>query len=217
VPRPHSRLSSSNPHLDSSLRHPSGGVLTLAQRHPERSSSPRKGATIKCTHFPLDSRNENLPEKRIHRNYASRPGGRPRRAFCCAPASRGRARRVSRVCRKTGKYRRSQPCRFKRAKAEIPPAGRAGRATGQRSCWKICWRKTARRLRARRSSWRRRARSRRFACVSTGWCRCERTSQWFSTYRRSRPPPTASLPRQGSWLRSRTAISRRRKPWTSPR
>jgi len=38
------------------------------------------------------------------------------------PASRGRARRVSRVCRKTGKYRRSQPCRFKRAKAEIPLA-----------------------------------------------------------------------------------------------
>src|SRR5262249_25030232 len=39
---------------------------------------------------PVDSCNENLPEKRIHRNYASRPGGRPRRAFCCADAYRGR-------------------------------------------------------------------------------------------------------------------------------
>jgi hypothetical protein len=61
---------------------------------PERSSSRLEAATIKFTHFPLDSRNENLPEKRIHRNYASRPGGMPRRAFCCAPASRGRARRI---------------------------------------------------------------------------------------------------------------------------
>jgi hypothetical protein len=26
------------------------------------------------THFPLDSRNENLPEKRIHQNYAETPG-----------------------------------------------------------------------------------------------------------------------------------------------
>src|SRR5262245_64575322 len=34
------------------------------------------------THFPVDSRNENLPEKRIHQNYARRPGGMPRRAFC---------------------------------------------------------------------------------------------------------------------------------------
>ena len=34
-----------------------------------------EAATIKCTHFPLDSRNENLPEKRVHRNYASRPAG----------------------------------------------------------------------------------------------------------------------------------------------
>src|SRR6266536_4132733 len=47
-----------------------------------------------CPQNPLDSCNENLPEKRIHRKYASRPGGRPRRVFCCADASRGRARRI---------------------------------------------------------------------------------------------------------------------------
>src|SRR5262249_52380617 len=54
--------------------------------------------------FPLDSCNENLPEKRIHRNYASRPGGRPRRVFCCAHASRGQpltsdARHRTHACR----------------------------------------------------------------------------------------------------------------------
>src|SRR5262249_2576664 len=43
------------------------------------------------THFPLASCNENLPEKRIHRNCARRPGGMPRRVFCCAHASRTRA------------------------------------------------------------------------------------------------------------------------------
>src|SRR5216683_1103805 len=31
--------------------------------------------------FPLDSCNENLPEKDIHRNYARSPGGMPRRVF----------------------------------------------------------------------------------------------------------------------------------------
>jgi hypothetical protein len=41
-------------------------------------------------HDPLDSCNENLPEKRIHRNYASCPDGTPRRAFCCTDAHRGR-------------------------------------------------------------------------------------------------------------------------------
>src|SRR6516165_6762489 len=70
------------------------GVLTLSQRHPSAVLVPHEAAMIKCTHFPLDSRNENLPEKRIHRNYASRPGGMPRRVFCCARASRGRARRI---------------------------------------------------------------------------------------------------------------------------
>src|SRR5262249_18700453 len=34
--------------------------------------------------------NENLPEKRIHGNHASRPDGTPRRAFCWADAFRGR-------------------------------------------------------------------------------------------------------------------------------
>jgi hypothetical protein len=45
-------------------------------------------------HNPLDSCNENLPEKSIHRKYASRPGGRPRRVFCCAHA----AKTPSRAC-----------------------------------------------------------------------------------------------------------------------
>jgi hypothetical protein len=39
-------------------------------------------------HYLLDSYNENLPEKSIHRKYASRPGGRPRRVFCCADAAK---------------------------------------------------------------------------------------------------------------------------------
>src|SRR5262249_9880502 len=47
-------------------------------------------AGYKSSHDPLDSCNENLPEKRIHRNYASRPDGTPRRVFCCADAYRGR-------------------------------------------------------------------------------------------------------------------------------
>jgi hypothetical protein len=32
---------------------------------------------------PLDSRNKNLPEESIHRNYAISPGGKLRRVFCC--------------------------------------------------------------------------------------------------------------------------------------
>src|SRR5262249_19486701 len=58
-----------------------------------RSSERRRAATsagYKFSHDPLDSCNENLPEKRIHRSYASRPDGTPRRAFCCADAYRGR-------------------------------------------------------------------------------------------------------------------------------
>jgi hypothetical protein len=43
----------------------------------------------------------------------------------------GRVRRVSRFCKKTGKYRRRQPCAFNKAKAEIPPDARAGRSIGQ--------------------------------------------------------------------------------------
>src|SRR5215813_15389936 len=164
-----------------------------------------EAATIKFIHFRLDSCNENLPEKCIHRNYASRPGGMPRRVFCCAHASRGRARRI--LVRQQ-RERRLEPCRFRRAKAEIRPAGRAGRAIGQRSCWKICWRPMPRRSGARRSSWRKRAISPPFACAWTGWRRRERTSRSFSTCRRSPPPPTASPPRRASWPRSRAANSR---------
>src|SRR5262249_60577873 len=47
----------------------------------------------------LDSCNENLPEKRIHQSYTSRPGGMPRRASCCPGrnAAAPRSRRASRV------------------------------------------------------------------------------------------------------------------------
>src|SRR5262249_581020 len=37
-------------------------------------------------YFPVDSRNENLPEKCIHQNCASRPGRYAARDFCCAGA-----------------------------------------------------------------------------------------------------------------------------------
>ena len=43
--------------------------------------------------FPVDSRNENLPEKCIHQNYASRPGGSRRRLFVAR--TRARAKRLS--------------------------------------------------------------------------------------------------------------------------
>src|SRR5262245_41579970 len=61
-----------------------------------------------------------------------------------------------------------KPCSFRKAKAEIPPAGRAGRATGQRTCCKSCWRTMARHLRARRSISPKAAIWRRFACAWTG-------------------------------------------------
>src|SRR5205809_5677166 len=60
--------------------------------------------------------------------------------------SRGR---VSRVCKKTGKYRRSKPCRFKKAKAEIQPDGRAGRSIGQPSSRRLYYRNAPRASRAR--------------------------------------------------------------------
>src|SRR5262249_54085952 len=53
----------------------------------ERAVSPR---TIECFPAnqlappnPLDSCNRNLPEASIQQNYASSPGGRLRRVFCC--------------------------------------------------------------------------------------------------------------------------------------
>jgi hypothetical protein len=61
----------------------------------------------------------------------------PRRGFCCATA-RAAARGVFLVfAEKTGKYRRSQPCSFRKAKAGIRPDGRADRSIGQ-----PCWRKS---------------------------------------------------------------------------
>src|SRR5262249_54975204 len=114
-------------------------------------------------HFSLDSRNENLPEKRIHRNYAGMPGRDTAPGFLLrgrdAPA-RGAFVRIETKERK--------PCSFKKVKAEIPPAGRAGHAIGRRSCCKSCWRTMARRSRARRSISQKAAIWRRFACAGTG-------------------------------------------------
>src|SRR5262249_39739979 len=75
---------------------------------------PRRG-----THFPVDSCNENLPEKCIHQNYARRPDGMPRRAFCCVDA-RAPAPGVFLVFgEKTGKYRRPH-----KRRGRLPAAAR---------------------------------------------------------------------------------------------
>ena len=87
-----------------------------------------------ATQFSFDSCNENLPEKRIHRNYARSLGGMPRQVFCCAPATAVARGGFLVFAEKTGKYRRPQPCSFRKAKAGIRPADRAGHAIGQRSC-----------------------------------------------------------------------------------
>src|SRR4029453_3379939 len=44
-----------------------------------------KSACVPC--FSVDSRNENLPEKCIHQNCASRPGRHAARDFCYASAA----------------------------------------------------------------------------------------------------------------------------------
>src|SRR5262249_55156324 len=80
------------------------------------------------------------------------PGARAacRAGFFVARAARAAARRVSRVCRKNRKIqRRSKPCRFKRAKAEIRPDGRAGSSIGQLRSRKIYCRNVPRGSRAR--------------------------------------------------------------------
>src|SRR5262249_61358897 len=52
------------------------------------SRTGRKADKSACVaYFPVDSRNENLPEKCIHQNYASRPGWYAARDFCCAGAA----------------------------------------------------------------------------------------------------------------------------------
>jgi len=87
-------------------------VATLESRF-RRQLQTQQSRRNPSQHFPLDSCNENLPEKRIHRNYASRPGGMPRRVFCCAHASRGQpmtsgARRHTRACQHRDADRRLQ-------------------------------------------------------------------------------------------------------------
>src|SRR5262249_53198050 len=56
-----------------------------------RGSGIRRAAVKGGPEIPVDSRNENLPEKCIHQNCASRPGGSCCRFFCCAHASAGDA------------------------------------------------------------------------------------------------------------------------------
>src|SRR5262249_121303 len=52
------------------------------------SRTGRKADKSACVaYFPVDSRNENLPEKCIHQNCASRPGWYAARDFCCAGAA----------------------------------------------------------------------------------------------------------------------------------
>src|SRR5260370_9290291 len=71
------------------------------------------------THFPLDSRNENLPEKRIHRNYVETPGRDTAPGFLLRGRSRPRAAYFFR-CRKGDKS-----CSFTTAKQYNPPPGPA--------------------------------------------------------------------------------------------
>src|SRR5262245_41681156 len=59
----------------------------------------------------------------------------PRRVFRCATAPAAARGGFLVFCKKTGKYRRRQPCAFNKAKAEIPPDARAGRSIGQ-PCWR---------------------------------------------------------------------------------
>src|SRR5262249_26013289 len=60
------------------------------------------------------------------------PGRHAAPGFSLRGRACGRARRVSRVCKKKGKYRRSQPFRFRKGKAEIRPGGPGGPLKGER-------------------------------------------------------------------------------------
>src|SRR5215468_2561135 len=84
----HSTFFSSSPRIASSFA--LGLVLALwaiatvcsALRRQAKSAEI---ANLGCVaYFPVDSRNENLPEKCIQQNCASRPGGKPLPVFCCA-------------------------------------------------------------------------------------------------------------------------------------
>src|SRR5262249_34027977 len=101
----------------------------------------------RVAHFLLDSRNENLPKKHIHQNYAETPGRHTAPGFLLRGRKLRPRKAYSFASRKGDKL-----CSFRKAKAEIPPAGRAGRATRQRPGGKCCWRARARRSRAKRSS-----------------------------------------------------------------
>src|SRR5215475_8252213 len=95
----HSTFSSSSPRIASSfalglVSAPSAiGTIFTALRGEAKSAeaanlgeplgtSARKADKSACAaYFCVDSRNENLPEKCIHQNYASRPGGSRCRFF----------------------------------------------------------------------------------------------------------------------------------------
>src|SRR5262249_4648580 len=60
-------------------------ILAIVAR--QKHCHPGIAKTACAAHFPVDSRNENLPEKRIHQSYASRPRRRAAAGSCGAHAS----------------------------------------------------------------------------------------------------------------------------------
>src|SRR6516164_8072284 len=82
--------------------------------------------------FPLDSCNENLREKRIHRNYARSPGGMPRRVFRCA-RTRARSRAAGFAClQKNREIQEITAMQFQKGQSGNPsgrPRGALNRAT----------------------------------------------------------------------------------------
>src|SRR6516162_7798780 len=145
------------------------------------------------------------------RTAPRRPGGRPRRAFCCADAD-APARGVF-FCCKT----RRETMTFHKGESGNP----AGRQRGSRNRTTILMQSL---LEADGEALARKAIDLAkggdlagFACAWTGWCRRASTSRSPSTCRGSTRRPTPSPPRRPSWPRSRPASSRRRRPPTSPR
>src|SRR6516162_8366084 len=145
------------------------------------------------------------------RTAPRRPGGRPRRAFCCADAD-APARGVF-FCCKT----RRETMTFHKGES----GNSAGRQRGSRNRTTILMQSL---LEADGEALARKAIDLAkggdlagFACAWTGWCRRASTSRSPSTCRGSTRRPTPSPPRRPSWPRSRPASSRRRRPPTSPR
>src|SRR5262249_47690386 len=127
--------------------------------------------TTCATHFPIDTRNENLPKKHIHRNYAETPGRDTAPGFLL----RGRGAPVRGVFFRCKTRRETMT--FYKGESGNP----AGRPRGSRNRTTILMQSlleaVARRSRARLSISPKAAIWRRFACAWTGWCRRESTSR----------------------------------------